>query len=118
MARSFCVYILASRSRNLYVGVTNNLARRLIEHRGGKVKGFTTRYGIHRLVHFEPYEDVRYAIAREKEIKAWRREEKIALIECGNPTWDDLSRHPQRMQEGRTADPSSVLLRRDDERKA
>jgi predicted GIY-YIG superfamily endonuclease len=61
---------------NLYVGVTNNVERRLVEHREGKVKGFTTRYGIHRLVHFEQYEDVRYAIAREKEIKAWRREKK------------------------------------------
>jgi putative endonuclease len=118
MSRSFCIYILASRSRNLYVGVTNNLERRLVEHREGTVKGFTTRYGIHRLVHFEQYEDVRYAIAREKEIKAWRREKKIALIESGNPTWDDLSLHPKPTQEGRTADPSSVLLRRDDTRKA
>jgi putative endonuclease len=118
MTRSFCVYILASRSRNLYVGVSNNLERRLIEHREGKVKGFTTRYGIHRLVHFEQYGDIRYAIAREKEIKSWRREKKVALIEHANPAWDDLSLHPQRMQEGRTADPSSVLLRRDDERNA
>ena len=118
MARSFCVYILASCSRNLYGGVTNNLERRLIEHREGKVKGFTTRYGIHRLVHFEQYEDVRYAIAREKEVKAWRREKKIALIESGNPTWDDLSVHSTPTQESRTADPSSVLLRRDDKRKA
>ena len=118
MARSFCVYILASRSRNLYVGVTNNLDRRLIEHREGTVRGFTTRYSVHRLVHFEQFTDPNYAIAREKEIKAWRREKKIALIESGNPTWDDLSLRPKPTQESRTADPSSAMLRRDDKRNA
>jgi putative endonuclease len=91
MARSFCVYILASRSRTLYTGITNNLERRLTEHREGKVPGFTTQYRIHRLVHFEQYDDPAHAIAREKEIKGWRREKKVALIERSNPTWDDLS---------------------------
>jgi len=91
MARSFCVYILASRSRTLYVGITNNLERRLTEHREGKIPGFTTQYHIHRLVHFEQHDDPAHAIAREKEIKGWRREKKVALIERSNPTWDDLS---------------------------
>ena len=94
MPRSFCVYILASHSRTLYVGITNNLQRRLAEHREGTVPGFSSTYRIHRLVHFEPYGDPDHAIAREKEIKGWRREKKVALIERNNPTWDDLSLHP------------------------
>ena len=89
MDKTYWVYILASRSRNLYTGVTNNLHRRLVEHREGRVPGFTSRYRIFRLVHGEPFRDVRDAIAREKEIKGWRREKKIALIERGNPTWED-----------------------------
>src|SRR5712692_8368114 len=91
MNRTYCVYILASRSRNLYTGVTGNLERRLIEHREGLVPGFTTRYRIFRLVHFETFGDIRDAIAREKEIKGWRREKKIRLIEHDNPTWGDLA---------------------------
>lgn len=91
MPRTYCVYILASRSRNLYTGVTNNLKRRMIEHRDGLVPGFTSRYRISRLVHFEQFGDIRVAIAREKEIKAWRREKKIWLIERQNPKWEDLA---------------------------
>jgi putative endonuclease len=91
MDRTYCVYTLASRSRNLYTGVTNNLQRRLAEHRQGLVPGFTSRYRIFRLVHFEAFSDIRYAIAREKEIKAWRREKKVWLIERRNPAWDDLA---------------------------
>ena len=91
MRRGFCVYILASRSRNLYTGVTNHLERRLVEHREGLVPGFTSRYRIFRLVHYEAFTDIRYAIAREKEIKGWRREKKVWLIERENPTWEDLS---------------------------
>jgi len=91
MNRTYFVYILASRSRNLYTGVTNNLQRRIVEHREGVVPGFTARYRILRLVHFELFADIRYAIAREKEIKAWRREKKIWLIERHNPTWEDLA---------------------------
>jgi putative endonuclease len=74
---TYRVYILASRSRNLYIGVTNDLQRRVAEHRQGLVPGFTTRYRIFRLVHFEEFADIRDAIAREKEIKAWRREKKL-----------------------------------------
>ena len=91
MDKRYYVYILASRSRNLYAGVTNHLRRRLVEHRQGLVPGFTSRYRIFRLVHFEVFRDIRNAIAREKEIKAWRREKKIRLIEQENPTWEDLA---------------------------
>jgi len=91
MDRTFYVYILASRSRNLYTGVTNSLERRLVEHREGLVPGHTSKYNIFRLVHFEVFTDIRYAIAREKEIKGWRREKKLWLIEHRNPLWEDLT---------------------------
>jgi putative endonuclease len=91
MGRSYFVYILASRSRNLYVGVTGDLERRMVEHRQGLVPGFTTRYKIFRLVHVEVFGNVRYAIAREKEIKGWGREKKVALIEWRNRSWVDLA---------------------------
>jgi putative endonuclease len=97
----YYVYILASRSRNLYIGVTGDLDRRIFEHTNKLVRGFTSQYNIHRLVYYEVYGDVASAIAREKELKGWRREKKIVLIERENPTWDDLSEGT-----GRTADPS------------
>ena len=87
----YYVYILSSRSRNLYTGVTNELARRVWQHRQGKASVFTQRYRIHRLVYFERHGKVVDAIAREKQIKAWRREKKIALIESTNPAWEDLA---------------------------
>jgi len=89
--RRYYVYVLASRSRNLYVGVTNNLQRRLAEHRLGLVPGFTPGYRIFRLVHFEVFRDIHNAIAREKEINGWRREKKICLIKRHNRTWEDLA---------------------------
>jgi putative endonuclease len=89
--KQYYVYILASRSRNLYVGVTNELERRVYEHKQKLVPGFTTKYNIERLVYFEVTEDVDVAISREKQIKGWLRNKKIALIESANPTWDDLS---------------------------
>ena len=89
--RTFYVYILASRSRVLYVGVTNNLARRMNEHRHGSLPSFTARYRVTRLVYFEEFADIRAAIAREKEIKGWVRRRKVRLIERMNPTWEDLS---------------------------
>jgi putative endonuclease len=91
MSRTYWIYILASRSRNLYIGVTNDLQRRMTEHRQRLIPGFTSRYKIFRLVHCEQFADVRDAIAREKEIKGWRREKKIWLIERDNPTWQDLA---------------------------
>ncbi len=90
MRRRFWVYILASRSRVLYVGVTGNLDRRIEEHRSGRSR-FTRRYQAKVLVDFEVFEWVWEAIAREKQIKRWRREKKKALIERFNPEWRDLS---------------------------
>jgi len=87
----YYVYILSSRSRNLYTGVTNNIARRVAEHREGIIPGFTSRYRIHRLVYVEPFGHPSAAIAREKQIKGWLRARKIALIEEQNPAWDDLA---------------------------
>ena len=91
MEKTYFVYLLASKSRRIYVGVTNNLERRLYEHKQKLVDGFTKSYNIDRLVFFESTNDVRSALEREKEIKRWRREKKIALIETMNPAWDDLS---------------------------
>ncbi len=88
---SYYVYILASKSRRLYVGVTNNLERRLFEHKSKLMDGFTKQYNIDRLVHFEETVDVLSAISREKQIKGWARSKKVALIEADNPAWDDLS---------------------------
>ena len=88
--RIYSVYILASRSRSLYIGVTNNLVRRLRMHRDGKVHT-TAKYRIVRLVHVETTSDVRAAIAREKQLKGWLRRRKLALISAANPGWDDLA---------------------------
>lgn len=82
---------MASLSRRVYVGVTNNLMRRTGEHKDARVPGFAEKYRINRLVYFEAFQYVRDAIAREKEIKGWRRSRKVALIEAGNPTWADLA---------------------------
>ena len=89
--RVYYVYMMASRSRVLYTGVTNDLARRVQEHKHGLTPGFTSRYRITRLVHYEEFADVRDAIAREKQIKAWTRARRINLVEGRNPTWHDLS---------------------------
>ena len=88
--KQFYVYILAGHSRQLYVGVTNDLLRRLYQHRSAECE-FTARYRISRLVYFEATENVMSAIAREKQIKAWRRSKKLALIASINPGWDDLA---------------------------
>ena len=90
--RQPCVYILASkRNGTLYVGVTSDLARRLDQHRAGAVEGFTERYGVHRLVYAEFHETMPLAIAREKQMKKWRRAWKLELIERDNPDWRDLT---------------------------
>jgi len=86
----FWVYILASRSRNLYIGMTNDLFLRTTNHRDGQPGSFTARYAIHRLVYCEYFQYVRSAIAREKQLKHWTRKQKIELIERTNPTWEDL----------------------------
>jgi putative endonuclease len=89
--RQYFVYIMTNRSRTLYTGMTNNLERRVEEHRSKLIPGFTSKYNITRLVYWEEYNDVRNAITREKEIKGWLRNKKIAMIESVNPHWDDLS---------------------------
>ena len=89
--KTFYVYILASKSRRLYVGVTNNLQRRVHEHKNKLVDGFTKQYNIDRLVYFEDTQDVMSAITREKQIKGWLRIREVQLIETSNPTWEDLS---------------------------
>ena len=88
---AYYVYILASgKNGTLYIGVTNDLLRRVYEHRESVVEGFTKRHGVKRLVHFETYDSVETAIRREKALKAWLRNWKIALIERDNPDWNDL----------------------------
>lgn len=88
---AYYVYILASkRNGTLYLGVTNDLVRRVYEHKNKFVRGFTSRYGIGRLVWFETYDDPTNAITREKDIKKWRRAWKLRLVEQSNPQWLDL----------------------------
>ena len=89
--RSYYVFILASKSRRLYVGFTNDLERRLHEHKSKAVEGFTSRYNVDRLVYYEEGGDVMSAIEREKQIKGWLRNKKVAMIESANPAWEDLS---------------------------
>jgi putative endonuclease len=89
--KSYYVYIMSSPSRTLYTGVTNDLERRVNEHKNGAVPGFTKRYKIDQLVYFQETDDIRAAIAAEKQIKGLLRPRKIALIEEENPTWRDLS---------------------------
>jgi putative endonuclease len=87
----FSVYILANHSRMLYIGVTNDLERRVNQHKLKLIPGYTKRYNITRLVYSENVADIRYAIAREKELKGWRRAKKVALIESANHRWRDLA---------------------------
>ena len=89
--KQYYFYIMANRSKTLYIGVTNNLRRRLYEHKHQLVAGFTSKYQTTRLVYFEETSDVYAAIAREKHLKGWLRAKKVALIESINPEWRDLS---------------------------
>ena len=92
--KQYFVYILASRRNGtLYVGVTNNLLKRVCEHKNNLIEGFTKKYNVHTLVHHEVYNDIYDAIAREKRIKKWKRRWKIELIEKSNPGWEDLYCH-------------------------
>ncbi|KMS55317.1 endonuclease [Novosphingobium barchaimii LL02] len=90
--RQPCVYILASgRYGTLYIGVTSNLIRRIWQHRSDVLPGFTSRYDVHRLVHFEMFGEMIPAITREKQLKRWHRQWKINLINAENPEWRDLA---------------------------
>jgi putative endonuclease len=109
--RQYYVYILASWSKSLYIGVTNNLLRRVLEHKQRVVKGFAKRYRIHRLVYYEACSEVRIALQREKQIKSWRREKKVALVKTTNPEWKDLAASwlRSRAVSGQGRDPSPRL---------
>ena len=89
--KTYAVYIMASLSGVLYIGVTNDLERRVFEHKRKIVPGFSARYNVQKLVYLEFFRDVRAAIAREKQLKGWLRKRKVALIESTNPQWKDLS---------------------------
>jgi putative endonuclease len=96
--KSYYVYIMSSPSRTLYTGVTNDLERRVNEHKSGAFDSFTKRYRVDRLVYFQETNDINAAIAAEKQIKGISRSKKIALIEAENPTWQDLSAESNQLQ--------------------
>ena len=89
--KTYATYILASRTKVLYIGVTSDLERRIYEHKHKLTEGFTTKYNVDRLVFFETTSDANAAITREKQLKGWTRAKKKALVETANPTWRDLS---------------------------
>lgn len=89
--KRYYVYILANATGTLYTGVTNNLKRRVYEHKHKLVEGFTKRYNVSRLVYYEETGDIKAALMREKQIKGWLRQKKIKLIKSVNPKWEDLS---------------------------
>ena len=93
--KTFWVYILASgRNGTLYVGVTNDIVRRIYQHKEGLVPGFTKQHGVTKLVHAQPFESISYAIQHEKTLKKWPRKWKLDLIERDNPQWLDLAEEP------------------------
>jgi putative endonuclease len=91
MPRQYFVYIMTNRTGTLYTGVTNDLLRRVAQHRSGMMKGFTSRYNVTRLIFFEETADVHAALEREKQIKSWSRRRKLELIAAMNPEWRDLA---------------------------
>lgn len=90
--QKYYVYILSNNSGTIYIGMTNNLERRIWQHKNKKGGNFTSKYSVHRLVYYEEYKYVNDAIAREKILKKWRRNKKIALVETINPIWEDLAK--------------------------
>ena len=90
--RSYYVYIMVSESGTLYVGVTNDLERRVSEHKSGLSGGFTKKYKVGKLLYYEEFGSVYEAIEREKQLKSWRRDKKVSLFEASNPGWRDISR--------------------------
>jgi len=89
--RLYSVYIMASKSKRLYIGVTNDIERRVFEHKNKENNCFTSKYNMNRLVYYEDTDDISYAIQREKNLKKWLRKWKIELIETDNPNWEDLA---------------------------
>jgi len=110
--KQYYVYIMTNKSRTLYAGVTNDLERRVYEHKQKLVPGFTAKYNIDRLVYYEATQDVNVAISREKQIKGWLRAKKIALIESMNPKWADLSLDWLSESESGAAEREILRLRR------
>src|SRR5271170_7528666 len=117
--KRYYVYIMASRSLTLYTGVTGDIYHRALQHKAGEVEGFTKKYHINRLVYYETFKYVNNAIAREKQIKAWTRAKRLALIKTMNPAWQDLAEgwgEPTRLQIPRFArDDNSVGVEVDKE---
>ena len=91
--KQYYVYTMSNRSKTLYTGVTNDLERRVYEHKHKIIDGFTKKYNIFKLVHYEVTDNIENAIEREKQIKGWKRDKKVALIESINPNWDDLGKY-------------------------
>ena len=89
--KRYCVYIMSNVSKMLYVGVTNDLEKRVLQHKSKLILGYTQRYNLFKLVYFESFGDIRDAIRREKQIKGWLRSKKVALIQSVNPHWNDLA---------------------------
>jgi putative endonuclease len=87
----YFVYIMCSGSGTLYIGITNSIYRRALQHKRGETEGFSSKYHCNRLVYYESFDDVHWAIGREKQLKGWSRAKKIALIEVKNPRWQDLA---------------------------
>jgi putative endonuclease len=92
MAKTYYIYVLSNISKMIYIGVTNNLERRVFEHKSKRRDGFTKKYNLHRLVYYDETDDIGRAIEREKRLKGWTRQKKVALIESINPKWKDLSK--------------------------
>lgn len=90
--KTYYVYIMASESGTLYTGMTNNIKKRIYEHKSHLIKGFTDKYNVSKLLYLESFSEPTSAIKREKQIKSWRREKKVALIDKENPGWIDLSK--------------------------
>lgn len=107
--KTYCAYIMGSLSGTLYIGITGNLHKRVFEHKFHRIEGFTDKYQVERLLYWESFDDVHRAIAREKQLKGWRRAKKIALIEALNPQWVDLARewYPWMKDFGGGRDPST-----------
>ncbi len=89
--KNYYVYILSNEAKTLYIGITNNLERRIYEHKNKLIDGFTKKYNLTKLVYYETTSEVKDAITREKQLKGWLRMKKITLIDESNPGWDDLS---------------------------
>ena len=108
--KRYFVYIMTNPSKTLYTGLTNSIRRRVREHKLKLTPGFAAKYNITRLVYFETFEDVRNAIEREKQINAWTRAKRVALIESTNPKWDDFSREWDQPQTFRFVPQDGIVL--------